>query len=285
MPKRPRERVEVEAVMQRIYELSTREQYEVYAALRDYLASSPDRGDPVETAIDRRAAALAAMQRVVEHLGLPNGTAPTTTQFAAASKELGLGWGTTAVAEAWGRFRNAQRAIRGEPVPESPQQRATRRRRSGRRRNHEAYLAGVARWLRTEPASTTQRDYDTWARAFNRDHPDDLPLVRGGSIVSTLGLPWDTLKACAVGDVDYKEAARQHSHERISRDSGPLNVVSSGTTGLILGWGSQQVAKYARRDDFPTPVLAFTNGVIAFVRDDIEAYSRGEPSPSANEQR
>ena len=69
----PRARVEVEAAMRRIHDLSTSEQLKVFLLLRDYLANTVGEETAADKQIRERAEALDAMQKVAEYLGLPPG--------------------------------------------------------------------------------------------------------------------------------------------------------------------------------------------------------------------
>jgi hypothetical protein len=58
----------------------------------------------------------------------------------------------------------------GERVSETSAQRSVRRRRSGKHRTQECYIAGVRRFLKRDPppSSSMRDEYDTCAREQNR---------------------------------------------------------------------------------------------------------------------
>ena len=106
------ERQELETVLRRFGDLTTRAQLRAFEVIREYL------GEEIkETAADRevsdRKAALEAIRQVAAELGLPEGQAPTSPQFDEVSKRLGIGWSASRVVRAWGRWRFACEAFMG----------------------------------------------------------------------------------------------------------------------------------------------------------------------------
>jgi predicted DNA-binding transcriptional regulator AlpA len=281
----PRERREYEAVMRHIYRLPVREQLMVFQALRDYLGGEVGDETIFDKEIRGRQAALEVMRRVADHCHLPKGEAPTTTQHKQAPAEVTAGWSVTRVGQAWGRYRFAQQAFRGEAVPQTVAQRSLRRSTSGRDNGREGYVSGVRRWLEANPASRTKADYDDYARQHNSDvlsGEKGLVIVGSRSLMAGLGLRWaDVLRFCEDGadcDAIRAEALREH----LDRDYGPLKVVSSEGVGHILGQSPSAVVYMLKRGELPVPVLILAK-VRGWLIKDIEAFVAGRPVPARRE--
>lgn len=288
MPFRERH-TEAEAELRRIWKMSTREQLHVCVALRQYF--SAEFGD--ETDFDRqlrlREEAVNAIEQVADHLGLAAGRAPTAQQFNHTCRELDLGWNTTAVADAWGRWRFATLAYLGERVPETPAQRSIRRLHSGTRRNHETYLVGVRLWLDQEPppATTTRDDYNRFVAKYNEPiaagRSDELPLVKAASVVSALAIRWEDVIACARGQADYAEVAAQRVRELLAGDAGPLGLIGSGTIAVMLDRHKSHIGVLYVLGQLPRPVAFLEPNVAAWVADDIQRFRDGRPVPDRTE--
>src|SRR5262249_23533543 len=130
MPSGPRDLRDLHAALRRFYQLPQRLQLEFFDIAHEYL----ELGVGVETRVSRelqaRRDALAAMVRAAEHLRLADNEAPIGTQYDAAADALGL-MPRHEIITAYQRWRNAQRALTGGWVPETPAQRALRRATSG----------------------------------------------------------------------------------------------------------------------------------------------------------
>lgn len=153
--------------MRRIYELPTGDQLSVMRTLSDRLSAEFGEESEVQSQAKKRADSLDAMARVAERLGLPDGVAPTATQYRSVWKQVAPDWSATRVHDAWGRYEFCKRAFRGEWVPESSAQRAVRRSSGGRARTHEDYLDGVRLWLKEAPGSLRMEDYADFVRSHN----------------------------------------------------------------------------------------------------------------------
>jgi predicted DNA-binding transcriptional regulator AlpA len=278
----PRERREYEAVMRHIYRLPVREQLMVFQALRDYLGGEVGEENIFDKEIHGRQGALEAMRRVADHWHLPEGEAPTTTQHKQAPAEVTAGWSVTRVGQAWGRYRFAQQAFRGEAVPQTVAQRSLRRSTSGRKNEREGHVSGVRRWLDTNPASRTKVDYDDYARQHNSDvlsGGSGLVIVGSPALIAGLGLRWaDVLRFCEDGadcDAIRAEALREH----LARDYGPLKVISSEGVGHMLGQSPSAVVYMLKRGELPVPVLILARARGWLIKD-IEAFIAGRPIPA-----
>lgn len=87
--------------------------------------------------MDERRAVPEVTRRVAEELGLPEGQAPTTTQFDEVSKRLGLGVSASPAGRAWVKWRFACEAFISHRVRRSARQRALMKANTGKRRAHE----------------------------------------------------------------------------------------------------------------------------------------------------
>ena len=271
--------------MRHIYRLPVREQLMVFKALREYLGSEVGEETIFDKEIRERQGALEALRRVADHWHLPEGEAPTTTQHKQAPSEVTDGWSVTRVGQAWGRYRFAQQALRGEAIPETVAQRSLRRSTSGRERGRESYLSGVRQWLETNPASRGTPDYDDYARQHNSDvlsGGEELVIVGSKAVVAGLGLRWaDVLRFCEDGG-DYDAIRAEAQREHLAKDYGPLKLISSEGVGHMLGRSSSTVLYLHKRGTLPEPVLVLAGRRGWFIKD-IEAFAAGRPVPVRRE--
>lgn len=282
----PRERSEYEAVMRHIYRLPVREQMMVFQALRDYLGGEVGEETIFDKEIHGRQAALDVMRRVTEHWQLPPGTAPTTTQHKQTPSEVTDGWSVTRVGQAWGRYRFAQQAFRGEAIPETVAQRSLRRSTSGRDHGRESYLSGVRRWLETNPASRGIPDYEDYVRDHNSKalsgKERGITLACSQSVTSALGLRWRDVLRLGDGAADYDALRAQALHEELTKDHGPLRLISSRGVAHMLGRRSTTVMYMYRRGELPVSVLILARAR-GWLIEDIEAFIAGRPVPARQE--
>ena len=269
---------ECEDVMRRIYRLPVREQLMVFRMLREYLGGQAGDETVFEKEIRERQGALDAMRRVAEHLHLAEDIAPSSIEYKQAPKAVTQGWSLTKVGRAWGRYRLAQQAYRGEHVPSSVSQRSLRRSLSGRKQKCDTHLNGLRAWLATGPHTKATRDYD----AFVKKHNSDLvlsghgsPFVSAYSVRCALGLGWDGALALAEDDADQDALRERFLRERIGRETKCLPVIGVTTTALLLGRTVWRVRQLRRMEGFPTPVLRI-RGRDGWYLEDIEAYKAGD---------
>jgi hypothetical protein len=275
--------MEVEAAMRRIHGLSTSEQLKVFLHLRAYLGDAVGEETEADKEIRERGEALDAMRKVAEHLGLPPGVPPKNAAYKKVPKDVAPEWSATRVGDVWGRYRTAERAYRGERVPESPGQRSHRRGHSGKARAGETYFAGVRQWLETEPASVTTKDYDGFARDYNAKvlagRQPGPRLVLSGAVGQGTALGWYDVVAVARRDAEFERLQRQRVEERLEANGGPLGVIAVGTVALILGCNKSEVTNArVRGDAFPVAVLNLGR-THAWVADDVRAHRDGKPYP------
>lgn len=282
----PRERREYEAVLRHIYRLPVREQLLVFHALREHLGSGVGEETIFDKEIRERQGALEAMRRVAGHWRLPEGTAPTVAQHKQAPADVTDGWSVTRVGKAWGRYRFAQQAFRGEAIPETAAQRSLRRSVSGRDRGREGYVSGVRRWLETDPASRGISDYDDYVRQHNSKalsgKEEGVTLALSLSIMAALGLRWRDVLRLGDGVADYDVLRAQALREELAKDYGPLKVVSSSGVGHMLGQSPSSVMYLHKRGVLPVPVLILANVRGWFIKD-IEAFVAERPIPARRE--
>lgn len=270
----------LQVALQRFYDLAPADQLRAYEAIRDYLGE-----EIVETTAERRiaerTAALEAMRRAAQHLGLPDDKAPSPAQFDEASRQAAPGWNRSRVVRAWGRWRWAKRAFLGERMPE-PARRKAHRRAIGPRRAYEGHVAAIRRWLATSPPSETTQAYKEWAVEYNDAlRPGELRMpTRAGSIQNQLRLSWEDCVHVGKGELSLDEAPKRERQRRETFSRGPHNLISLETVLEILraaGHGYVDVRTTYRRG-FPRPVIVKGRKRI-WLRDDIEAYAAGKPVP------
>jgi hypothetical protein len=283
MPKRPR--TERGDVLRRFFSLSTADQLEAFQEIREALSADPGEEDAHTREVRERAAALEAIGKVSEHLGLPEGQAPTVQQFNETARKLGLGWGSTRVARIWGRWRVATSAYRGEQVTRTAASRSRSRRTTGPARAHEEYLEGIRRWLATKPASETAKDYDEWAaEQAQRGGAERLP-VKSLALRKALGLGWAEMLAVARGSIDLASSRDARARKQLAELRGSRKLVAGSLVALVLGGSRERVQHLARHDPrFPTSV-AQVGGARAWLLSDIEALSRRPQASTSQERR
>jgi predicted DNA-binding transcriptional regulator AlpA len=267
------ERQELETVLRRFAELSTRAQLRAYEVIREYLGDGikATKGDHE---LAERAAALEALRQVADELRLPEGRSPTTTQFDEVSKRLGLDWTVSRVIRAWGRWRFATDAFTGHRARPSAHQRALQSASTGTRRTHEDYLTALRLWLDTKPAATTTAIYDAWAREYNEERdPGERPVPGWIAIYRVLGVSFENALRAARGEIELAEAPKAL---RMRQDHGPL--VSTRGIANAQDLLEHQARHVSNRRDFPRPVIKLS-GHRAWLRDDVEAYFAGREFP------
>jgi predicted DNA-binding transcriptional regulator AlpA len=269
---------EHEIVLQRFLELSPVEQLETYRAMRDLLGARlrlVKRDDTVE----ERAASLGIFSRVAAHLHLPEGTAPTPTQFNAVCRELDLGWNSSRFIRAWGRWRFGKDAFLGQDHDSAP--RHNLHRTVGHKlRRHEAPLRAVRLWLATEPTERSWGAYGDWAREYNSDlKSGDLPVNQtAANLAAQMGMMWPDLVRYAAGEIQLGEARPRIKKVRKHYCRGPHDLVATGDLAAILDCPKPTASRHAARHAFPQPVLDLPGGRL-WVRSDVEAYSQERKVP------
>jgi hypothetical protein len=273
---------ERDAVMRRIYALSPRDQLEVHRLLSQHLGD--ELGDETEFARQarERREAMEAMERVAKHLGLAAGVAPTVTQYRDAWNPAAQEWSSARVIRAWGRYRFAEQAFRGERIPPTAAQRSLQRYSSGKAHWFEPPLVGVRQWLGTNPPSETGLDYDNYVREHNSalvsGKIEGLALIQRTAVRRSLGLRWPDVLRVARSEADAAPLQARYEKERLEADKGPLGVISTTTIGLLLDVSRPQVYRTRQLDGFPKPVVKVSKHY-GWVLADVLAYRDGQPFP------
>lgn len=270
---------ELTAAMRGFFELSPRDQVRAATQMRDFLGAAA----PVETAADReirdRNEALEVMAKVATHLGLAEGRAPTANQFDGACRALGIDWNRTRVIRAWGLWRNAGAAFRGESIAVTARQLGYQRRSRGRRSPYEDSITAVRRWLNTSPPATGVRDYDDWAREENnRIAAGGLRVPRSVAVRTRLGLAWSDVLKGARREQELGDLPARIPREHFDWSDGPDDLISIRTVAELLGLGRTAAEGRSRERGFPTSVAVFGR-TRAWVRSDVEAFVAGAPVP------
>jgi hypothetical protein len=272
------ERQELETVLRRFGDLTTRAQLRAFEVIREYLGEELKETE-ADREVDERQAALEVMRRVAEELGLPEGQAPTTTQFNEVSKRLGLGWSASRVGRAWGRWRFACEAFTGHHVRKTARQNVLIEAKTGKRRAYENYLTALRLWLDTNPAVEEITAYDAWAREFNDDlSPEQLPVTRWHAIYTNLRISFSDALRVARGEkalADCEPLRGNHSEEY-----GPL--VSTRWIARERELSEHHAKNVTHRPDFPKPIVNLSR-TRAWLKEDVEAYFAGRPFPVREE--
>lgn len=272
------EQQELETVLRRFADLSSRAQIEAFSLMGGYLD-----GGVTETKIDqdiaRRKTALEALQRVARELRLPQGQAPTSTQFREAAKRLGLPWSVSKVGRVWGKWRFACEAYTGHHLRRSAHQQGVLDVHTGKRRVYEDYVTAIRLWLDTSPAVETIVAYDNWAREFNGVLPHNQAPVPGwAAIYRNLRVSFRDVLRVARGQAALADFRRQTSDH--TKEHGPL--VSRQWIAGEYGLSPHQAANVPRRPEFPKPVVMLS-GTRAWLKDDVRAYFENRRFPKRKE--
>lgn len=261
----------------KVLELSDRDKFAVFEILRHYLSEVFDDEAEATKEISSRAECLEVVCQVGDHLGL-EGKTMTTAQFNEATDELGLDWNSAKVIRAFGRWRNAMSAYRGERTPEGPARRSIRRAASSaHNRGHEEAITGLRLWLESGPASKQMTDYDDFRLTYNEGLEDgQKPLRRAYSVVSSLPLAWKEIVKLATGDEEPAVLRQRELAKQTGVDGAPL--IGTRAVALILGRNQNSIKQYEAKEEFPKPV-AQLNKASAWRRSDVEAYRDDLPFP------
>jgi hypothetical protein len=140
-----KEDVEWEVLLARVLDLPEAEQLKVQHGLTEALGGRLGKETARAKQTRLRYEALEALRAAAQHLGLPPGQAPTTTEFKKAASEANLPMTFNAVYEAFEKsWETATRIYRGEKVPATAAQRAARRAILGRNRTDHEPLPSLA---------------------------------------------------------------------------------------------------------------------------------------------
>jgi len=252
-------------------------QLEHYEEVRRYLGPPPL---AVDDELVAQGDSLRCLVCAMQHLGLRRPL--QVAEYRDAASELGLEWSWQRIHRLWGSFAAAaQRAAGGRPVTTAQQRDFIRfyNRRSGR----EEPLTAVRRWLATDPPKLTGAAFDAWAREYNNEvaagvhGPEAEPLPRAATIYDRLALTWTDVLRSAQGQVPLAEAAsRRRAVSDWSR--GPHDLIARATIARDYDRSLASARLLLAEPHFPRPALVI-NGRRAWLRDEVEAYLRGERVP------
>ena len=283
------DRADVEAMMRRVIQLPHRGQLELYSMLAERLADAKAVPMAQQDAIVRQQSALSAMQQVASALKLPEGQAPTTTQFDAQAKVLELPWNVSSVGRAfssragWGL---ATRAFEGGRLPETTRQVRQRRYLANRKQDRVEHLAAVREWLDADPPDESTESYARWRAVHNMELQENAsaPLAVARRYFRQVfpEMSWEDVMAAARGKVaSVTELSRQRAEERLRTEPNPLRLVGTTTAAALLGLTTHVVQWQVthKPKTFPTVVAVKARNQRGFLEADIRAHAAGEPFP------
>jgi len=286
VPRVPRtsNELSVQAVFQRALALPQAGKLELYKLLGEWLQEAGAAPSKTDLRVQRQHEVLEAMAAVAHTLALPEGKAPTTTQFNATCRTLGLRWNVSSAGRAFNGWRNATDAFAGRHLPETSRQIRMRRYLSGARRSPRAHLQSVRDWLATSPTAETIEDYERWRTQHNDAlaGTDDalaadwislrrvLPGLRGEGII----------EAAKLNITDTEAFCRERAQERLAAEENPAELVSIGDTAALLGLTESTVRRLSTTDaSFPNIVISIGRSALLYLPD-VRAYGAQASPPS-----
>lgn len=273
---------ELRNVLRGFFDLLVRDQLVGYQLIREQLADRVG----VETELDRevreRAESLDTLATVAQHLGLPDGQAPTVAQFDRVASELGLEWNSARVGRRWGRWRFAKDAFEGRRI-RSTQHRSEASQRRGRRAStysEEECLSALKQWLESAPPRVTLMSYNRWQRLVNERVSAGAPHVPSwATIRASLQIGFVAAVEVARGELSLTEARdieARRGREREDWSRTEHHFVGVEWISRRLGRSRQEADLLARRKGFPRPVVRFERRR-AWLQEDLEAYFQDKP--------
>lgn len=270
-----------ERALRFILDLPTDEQLWVYAqmtaALGDEISAYDD--PRIDVAL-RREAALADMRLVAEHLGLPDGVPPNSSQYREHQEAAGAAMSVSTIAEdVFERWSYATRAYRDEPLPTSRAVTDVHQalgRRSGDDIAFAEPLDGVRQWLDTGPEKLGAETYKRWVAEQNRrrdDDPDgpDSPvayLLSSAKVMALLGnIEWAAVLAVARDETTLAEVLAERRDAQNALDADDL-VTERQIKELLAG-------RKPRRGTKPAVAVKLGN-TRGWLAADVSRYIAGE---------
>ncbi len=187
-----------------IVALPARWQVWVFEWLREDLAAVDLAGHETDEANARMRAAAAALDRVIEHLGLTDQEAKlglTMREFDAAPENARKGWTARRVAAAYrGSWQLAKEvAFSGKRFQVQFQRKRQRRQELPHKaREVSRDLTRVREWLATKPPKRTKSAFDAWRLQHNRNLPTGVkPVVQAKALRDYWSCPWSEVVAAA----------------------------------------------------------------------------------------
>ena len=138
-------------------------------------------------------------------------------------------------------------------------------------------------WLATDPPQQTSTSYADWVREWNASLPEgETPFAGLGAIHRGLNLGWDAILRVARGEISIDEVRAEAPEYVPSVSTGEHDLVRRGDIRLIAGEPGWKIDHMIRRDDFPVAALVIGQRKF-WLREDVEAYLRGEELPERTE--
>jgi predicted DNA-binding transcriptional regulator AlpA len=269
-------------VMRRMYMLSPRDQLEVHRVLGTHLGGKLDGETEFVKQVRERRESLEAMKRVAKHLGLTSGVAPTVTQYREAWADVADEWSSAHVIRAWGRYRLAEQAYRGERIPLTAAQTSLQRYSAGSAHGFEPPLVGVRQWLATNPPTVRASDYNNYVKEHNDQRvygkAQGPALIQASAVGRSLGLWWQDVLRVARDDAAAEPLQARYEKEQLEADAGTLGIIGTTTIRLILNKSRSGVYCTQQHDNFPKPVIK-VSGNYGWMLADIIAYREGQCFP------
>jgi predicted DNA-binding transcriptional regulator AlpA len=265
-----------EDIMLRFMDLAWQDQYKVYRVIQGYFIHSGP-GSEAWRETQRRAECVAAVQKVAEHLGLPEDEAPGVDGYERGRKELGLALSASTIVRRWQVWREVAKAARGERVAMTARQRATLRAAINRRPIGEEWFEGIREWLAERGPSTCEDGEFVGIRAVAL--VNGITVGRAKRLVQQDGFPRHafTLARSRVWHLSDVEA--HHANEPFpSRVPGGLQpqVMTSEDICRLCGLSRRQVIRALERTHLdprlPRPAGKVT-GIHYWFRISVEAWS------------
>jgi hypothetical protein len=256
----------------RVAQLPDSELIELYGDIR-VLLGEVAMEDKTDLDIARRRRALECLRRAHDHLGRGYEQPLPARDYDRVRDTLDLPLSASAIKKAYGRWKNAQKALGGGHVPLNATQREVVRQASrhpkpapGSPDAVERYLGFVRLFLDSNPSSPTRDRYLEWRRDYNQTRdPDDPPACNAANLSQVLGARrW----------IDIVSSARAGELVSHSADApGPIltKFQAARLAGATSGWVVQS-------KDFPAPIARMGRCPV-YLRSDVLAYRRGAPFP------
>jgi hypothetical protein len=271
------ENVEREVLLARILELPPGEQLWLHHELGEII------GGPLGVESERsrqarvRHEAIEAMRVAAEHLQLPEGQAPSVTEFKQAVQETQL---PMTFSKVYGAFENrwefATRFYEGADIPPTAAQRSAQRAITGRNRtDKEPPITGLRLFLGQDPPPrlTSRADYQEWAREFNENLPNGSRRIVENSdhIRRVTRASWLHCLAVARDEMTLEEA-QEKTLTSLLAESGPL--IGHHLASWLLGLSPD--SRHATRPGYPEPVVCLDRKNWLWRVSDIRAFGKGK---------
>jgi len=269
---------EIDAVVQRFLDLPDAAQLDAFFRIRGHLHHGLEALDPADAELQERGDALWAIREAARILNKPAGVWPDSKEFGPIGRQIG--WPTSRVVRAWGRWSFAIDALNGGRAGLTPSQREKHGITAGRSSDFEAPLPSVRQWLKTCPPRRRKVDYNAWCDVEN----EQTGGVGGwkpkaAAIKRQLLISWPEIIGVAEGEIELSAAQASTGPADETWTRGPHDLVGRTTIAQILGVSHISAWTATQRSDFPRPVLNFKK-MSAWLREDVAAWRDQRPVPA-----